>query len=893
MLEFLRRWCSGSSQVRNITTQIRKHQSRLRLETLDDRIAPAVFNVNSTADILHPSAGVVTLRSAIEAANATPGGNTINLTLPGTYSITLPGTPGEVDNAAGEFAISAAGGNLTIDNTSGGAVAINGNHVSRVFDVNTSFTVGSAIVTDGGQGFTSAPTVTLTGGGGTGATATATIANDQVTSVTITNPGSGYTSTPTITFTGGGGQGAAATAILASPKITVTIEGLTIENGVAQPGDGAAGEGGGIRDTGNASLVLTNDIITHNLATSNGGGVSMSNVLNTPWALILNNTTITANRAGDQGGGIDEDGTGLTQINAGTVITGNTSANEGGGIYENGIHEGGVLSIAVTDGGSGFTSAPTVKLTGGGGTGATATASIAHGMVTAVTITNLGSGFIAAPTITFVGGGGSGATATATLTSESGTLNVVGSLVSGNVSTNSIGGGIANSGNGVVTISGSTIENNFAGTTGGGFSDENNQGTLVLNNSLFLNNAAASNGGAIFVGGPTATITNSEIDGNSSGGNGGAIFDSGTKLTIQASTIADNFASGNGGGIELETSGTGLAFGSTITNTTITGNTALFNAGGNNGGGIDVSAQFTGDLELLNDTINSNSAVNGGGVFFAGTSGTVIVQNTIIATNFGNNGVTGADADNPFGTFTDLGGNLIGISGPGGGNSGFTASTTKTGTAANPLNPLLDPLEDNGGPTVGAASVSMTLQTEALQVGSPAIDKGVAGAPTVDERSFVRDDAATGSAPDIGAFEFENSSLSVSVVQSAATVAVNGSVTFKVTVTNTSANALPADSSLVTVTLPPNLTLTASPAGAMVSGNTITFLLGALGAGGEVVFMLTATAKATGTATVSASVTSPDANPNTASNTGSVNVTAQAKVDTPCSPTNTAGGGWR
>jgi hypothetical protein len=110
---------------------------------MEDRLAPAVFNVNSTADILDPAAGIVTLRSAIEAANATPGGNTINLTVPGVYSITLPGTPGEVDNAAGEFAISSAGGNLTIQNTSGGAVTVNGNHLARVFDINPLFSIGS------------------------------------------------------------------------------------------------------------------------------------------------------------------------------------------------------------------------------------------------------------------------------------------------------------------------------------------------------------------------------------------------------------------------------------------------------------------------------------------------------------------------------------------------------------------------------------------------------------------------------------------------------------------------------------------------------------------------------------------------------------------------------
>ncbi len=867
MFEFLRRWFKGSS-VRQMT--VRQHQSRPRLEFLEDRLAPAVFNVNSLADILNPASGVVTLRSAIEAANATPGGNTINLTVPGTYSITLPGTPGEVDNAAGEFAISAAGGNLTIQNTSGGAVTVNGNHLSRVFDINPLFTIGSAIVTAGGSGFTSAPTVALTGGGGTGATATATIANGQVTSVTITNPGSGYTSAPTITFSGGGGKGAAATAIVASPKIAVTMIGFTIENGVANGGNVPAGAGGGIRDNDNASLTLTNMVITNNFASADGGGVSMTDLIDFGWALILNNTTISDNHAGDQGGGVEEDGTGLVKINAGSVITGNTSTNEGAGVYLDAIAEGGVFSVTVTDGGKGFTKAPTVTFTGGGGTGATGTAIISHGKVIGVTITNPGTGYIAAPTITFTGGGGKDAAATANLTLGTSTLDITGAVITNNVSLDSIGGGVANSGNGVVNITSSTLANNFAGTTGGGFSDENNQGTLNVTNSLFLNNIAAGDGGGIFVGSPNTTITNTEIDGNISGGSGGGIFAGGVKLTVQASTLANNIASGGGGGIEVATSGGGLATGSTITNSTIIGNIALNRTVVTTGGGIDASAAFTGELLLLNDTINGNSAAVGGGVAAANTAGSaVIVENTIIAGNFASNVGSGTDAA---GAFIDNGGNLIGISGTGSGNTGFTASTTQTGTSANPLNPLLGSLQNNGGPTVGAAGDSMTLQTEALQPGSKAIDKGVAGAPAVDERGFVRDDAVTGAAPDIGAIEFENASLSVSVVPSAPTVVVDGSVTFTITVTNTSGNALPADNSLVTVTLPPNLTLTASPPGATVIGNTVTFRLGAVPADGDVMFTLTATANATGTATVSASVTSPDANPNTASKTGSVNV---------------------
>jgi hypothetical protein len=67
-------------------------------------------------------------------------------------------------------------------------------------------------VTSGGSGYTSAPTVNLTGGGGSGATAVAVLDGDEVVAINVTNPGTGYTSAPAVAFTGGSGTGAAATA---------------------------------------------------------------------------------------------------------------------------------------------------------------------------------------------------------------------------------------------------------------------------------------------------------------------------------------------------------------------------------------------------------------------------------------------------------------------------------------------------------------------------------------------------------------------------------------------------------------------------------------------------------------------------------------------------------
>lgn len=74
----------------------------------------------------------------------------------------------------------------------------------------------------------------------------------------------------------------------------------------------------------------------------------------------------------------------------------------------------GVVAVTVTNGGSGYTSPPTVIFGNGGGSpvAATATAVVENGVVTRVIVTSFGSGYPNAPTVSFTGGGGTGATAT-------------------------------------------------------------------------------------------------------------------------------------------------------------------------------------------------------------------------------------------------------------------------------------------------------------------------------------------------------------------------------------------------------------------------------------------------------------------------------------------------
>lgn len=71
---------------------------------------------------------------------------------------------------------------------------------------------------------------------------------------------------------------------------------------------------------------------------------------------------------------------------------------------------GGIERIEITAGGTGYTSAPDVEITGNGTTDAVATATISNGAVTAITLSNKGAGYTVASVI-ISGGGGSDATA--------------------------------------------------------------------------------------------------------------------------------------------------------------------------------------------------------------------------------------------------------------------------------------------------------------------------------------------------------------------------------------------------------------------------------------------------------------------------------------------------
>ena len=108
----------------------RVHATTVTVATTDD--APHGAPLNGTCTSTRPG-GACTLRAAIQAANFLGDGpHTINLSTPGTYTLTAVG-PNEDEGATGDLDIN--GTTVAIANTSNGLVAIDGNHTDRVLSI--------------------------------------------------------------------------------------------------------------------------------------------------------------------------------------------------------------------------------------------------------------------------------------------------------------------------------------------------------------------------------------------------------------------------------------------------------------------------------------------------------------------------------------------------------------------------------------------------------------------------------------------------------------------------------------------------------------------------------------------------------------------------------------
>lgn len=326
-------------------------------------------------------------------------------------------------------------------------------------------------------------------------------------------------------------------------------------------------------------------------------------------------------------------------------------------------------------------------------------------------------------------------------------LNITNSIVSKNS-----GGGIYNHAwkeSGTLTIDSSAVSDNSAGPMGGAIGTEGFEGVadVTVSNCTITANSAVQYGGGIYNDFSVVSVIHSKISSNSAGTAGGGIYNAGT-LDISDSTLSGNNSSDAGGAVYTLSGAATL----TVNNCTISGNSAA-----SYGGGVySDSLSFT----LQNSTISGNSA----GKSFGLSGGGIINYNatlTIKNSTFSNNSAYLAGAIHNSAATLSIGNTVLDTGGSGanivnsgtGMSQGYNLSSDDGGCYLNGpgdqinTDPLLGPLQDNGGPTL----------THALLPGSPAIDTGdpnFTPPPFYDQRGpgF---DRVVNARVDIGSFEVQ------------------------------------------------------------------------------------------------------------------------------------------
>ncbi|MGA2158242.1 MAG: choice-of-anchor U domain-containing protein [Dehalococcoidia bacterium] len=261
------------------------------------------------------------------------------------------------------------------------------------------------------------------------------------------------------------------------------------------------------------------------------------------------------------------------------------------------------------------------------------------------------------------------------------------------------------------------------GSGSGGFN-------IVISGFTIINGASTQNdiGGAIYDYDSIVTVNDCALVGNQSYFGGGLTNFFGHTI-LNRCTVSNNICSGKAGGVlNIGALGSSTAGVLDMTNCTVYGNQTT--GGPPSAGGVYNS---TGTVNLVNSTIVGNGVadhINSAGGFY-NEPGNAYFLNTIIAGNISatighNNGYTMlANRMHSKGYNIDSENSCY-----------FTQSTDQINT-----NPLLGPLQNNGGQT----------STMAITTDSPAFNKGTnIGAPATDQRGITRPQAAN---CDIGAYE--------------------------------------------------------------------------------------------------------------------------------------------
>jgi hypothetical protein len=631
---------------------------RPRLETLEDRLAPAAYPVTSLLD----NGGAGTLRAAITQANANPGADTIDFAVTGT--ITLNGTqlPSITDD-------------LTISGPGAASLTLDAHGASRVLQVNSGATVGLSGLTivngsaQNGGGIRNDGTLTLTSstisrsnspvsmGGGICNYGTMTLTSSTISGNTALYAGGignlGTLSVVSSTISGNRGgyymQGSGG-GIVNSGTLSVTSSTLSGNVGEIQGGGidnwggtltvtnstfsgNSAWDGAGITNHNFSRVTVTNCTLSGNSATSlvaHAGGIFSLGTLTLNNSIVANNHMPNSlghdDLVGSYSGGhnlfgavalgpLQDNGgptwtmalpAGSPAIDAGDPALGPATdqrlfardASPDVGAFE-AIHLLTVTTLADEDDG---TPAPSV----GAGTS----------LREAMAFANKNPGV---ESITFAPGlAGTLRLAMGQLPALTGDVNITGpGAASLTIDAHSasrvfqINAGVTVGLSGLTLVSGSAdrggaIRNDGTLTLSDStvwFSQASvdggligNFGTLTLIRST-LSNGSAPYGGAI-LNTRTLTITGSTLSGNSATSAGGAIESWGT-VTVSDSTIDGNRSTGDGGAIRSS----GIL---AVNDSTVNGNSARF------GGGIYNNSST---VAVTGSTLSGNSAQRGGGIY--------------------------------------------------------------------------------------------------------------------------------------------------------------------------------------------------------------------------------------------------------------------------------------
>ena len=622
------------------------------------------------------SAATVTLRAAIQEANALVGSNVIELAA-GTYLLGIGGID-EDQSATGDLDIR---DNLTIRGQGVGVTIIDGGALDRIFQIfagitlnleNLTITNGYLTGSDDGAGIRNSGTTTLTN-----VEVTGNVAEDSAGGINNSGLMVIVDSTISNNTAGGSGGGLRNTGTLQVSRST--ISGNTTER-----------DGGALFNAGTGTVTVTNSTFSGNSSDRSGGAIRNTATLN------ATNNTMTLNDAGTTGGAVSNTGTANMQNN---LVIGNTatvnpeldgsftslSGNLTGSIgTATGFGLGDILDVAdptpvldlnlADNGGPTLTHAlllGSIAIDAGinantdaleqrgssrvlganvdigaveygaffvNSTLDTVDASPGDGIVADIDgnvtlrAAIMEANALAGDSVIILGAGNydltllgslenSSATGDLDITDTTGSLTIIGAGIGQTIiSAAGLDDRVFDIRSGAdLSLQGVTITGgNVIGESGGGI---RNVGTLELVNSLVDGNAAEINGGGILNGElglqGNLTLTNSDVTNNSAVDGGGIFNNDQSVVTIVDSEVTGNTASSDGGGIFNDLQAT-----VDILRSSISGNTST-----EDGGGI-----YNNDLASLtiNDSkVNNNTADQGGAIFNEEAASLTIARTTV------------------------------------------------------------------------------------------------------------------------------------------------------------------------------------------------------------------------------------------------------------------------